>query len=79
MRVENSSDKKYGVNFYAFYFDYRATGNTDTTNCHRIGISSGLYWNTMNHYGANDPRKCYSSYASAFGRWQVNLVLKLNH
>ena len=69
MRVENSSDKKYGVNFYAFYFDYRATGNTDTTNCHRIGIASGLYWNTMNHYGANDPRKCYSSYASAFGRW----------
>ena len=69
LRVENSSDKKYGVNFYAFYFDYRSTGNTDTTNSHRLGISSGIYWNTMNHYGANDPRKCYSSYSYSFGRW----------
>ena len=69
MRVENSSDKKYGINFYAFYFDYRATGNTDGTNSHKLSISSGLYWNTMNHYGANDPRKCNWSYASSFGRW----------
>ena len=69
LRVENSSGKKYGVTFYAFYFDYRSSGNTDTTNSHRLSISSGIYWNTMNQMGVNDSRKVYHSYSRSLGTW----------
>ncbi len=69
LRVENDSGKKYGVTFYAFYFDYRSTGNSDSTNSHRLSINSGIYWNCMNHYGASDPRKPYNTYSSSLGTW----------
>ncbi len=69
LRVENQSDKKYGVTFYAFCFDYRSTGNTDTTYGHLLTIQSGIYWNSMNHYGPNDPVRRGTYYNKTFGTW----------